>query len=87
MSLRILLTIAAAGVISMVATPRANAADITWAACVNETGRPADVVAGGTLFAAVTAGPSATVNKVKFVGESPSSNGGLITFGSAPVMV
>ena len=87
MSMRILLTIAVAGAISIGATPRASAADITWATCLDETGRPADVAAGGTLFAAVTAGPSATVNAVKFVGQSPSSNGGLITFGSAPIMV
>jgi hypothetical protein len=87
MTLRILLTIAVAGVISISATPRASAADITLGPCVNETGHPSDVLAGGTLFAAVTAGKSATVNKVKFAAESPSSNEGLITFGSAPIMV
>ena len=87
MSLRILLTIAVAGVISIGATPRASAADITWATCVDETGRPSDVLAGGTLIAGVTAGPSATVNGVKFVGQSSSSTAGLITFGAAPITV
>jgi hypothetical protein len=85
--MRVLLTMAAAAAISIGASSRASAADMTWAACVNETGRPSDVLAGGTLFAAVTAGPSATVNGVKFIAQSPSGNGGLITFGSAPIMV
>jgi hypothetical protein len=43
MSLRILPVIVVAGVISIGATPRASAADTTWAACVDETGLPSDV--------------------------------------------
>jgi len=83
--MRVLLTMAAAAAISIGASSRASAADMTWAACVNETGRPSDVLAGGTLFAAVTAGPSATVNGVKFVGPTSSSAAGVMMFGAAPI--
>jgi hypothetical protein len=83
--MRVLLAMAAAAVISIGASARASAADITWAACVDETGRPSDVLAGGTLIAAVTAGQSSTVNGVHFVGPSSSSTATVMVFGAAPI--
>jgi hypothetical protein len=52
---------------------------------VDETGRPSDVLTGGTLLAAVTAGRTTTVNGVKFAGQTPSKTASLILFGAAPI--
>jgi hypothetical protein len=84
---RFLLTTAAAAALSIGGPSRASAADITWATAVDETGRPSDVLTGGTLIAAVTAGRSTTVNGVKFAGQSPSKTDKLIIFGGAPITV
>ena len=83
--MRVLLAIAAAVAISLGGSSRASAADITWAACVDETGRPSDVLAGGTLIAAVTAGRSTAVNRVNFAGPSASSTASVLKFGAAPI--
>lgn len=81
------LAIAASAAIAHGAAAAAAGADITWTASVDETGRPSDVVTGGTLAAAVTAGKSTTVNGVKFVGQSPQKTAGVIVFGAAPITV
>jgi outer membrane protein OmpA-like peptidoglycan-associated protein len=73
--------------LSICAASAASAADMTWTAAVDETGRPTDVLAGGTLTAAVTAGPNTTVSGVKFMGQTPSKTAGVIVFGNAPITV
>jgi len=83
----VLLTIAAAAAISNGTAFAATTADIVWTKSVDETGRPSDVLTGGTLLAAVTAGRTATVNGVKFAGQTPSKTPGLILFGAAPITV
>jgi hypothetical protein len=86
-NVRVVLTMTAVAVLATGATHRASAATMTWATVADETGRPSDVLTGGTLFAAVTAGKSTTVNGVKFVGQTPSKIVGEIVFGSAPITV
>lgn len=85
--MRAVLAIAAAAAVSLGATSRANASDITWATVADETERPTDVLTDGTLVGAVTAGKTVTVNGVKFVGQTPSKTAGLILFGAAPITV
>jgi hypothetical protein len=85
--MRFALVIAAIAAISMGAISQTSTSDNTWSATVDETGRPSDVLRGGNLVAAVTAGRSATVNGVKFVGQTPSKTDGLISFGNAPITV
>jgi hypothetical protein len=81
MTMRVVLMIAAATAISMGATSQASTSNTTWSTSVDETGRPSDVLTGGTLVAAVTAGRSTTVNGVRFVGQSAHKTVGMINFG------
>jgi hypothetical protein len=60
--------------LALVSASRAAAADITWAAPTDESGRAADVVSDGVLVTAVTAGPTARVKGVKFTGQTALSN-------------
>jgi len=85
--MRVLLMVAATAVIAIGATLHANASDITWSKTVDESGKATDVVTGGTLVGAVTAGRSTTVNGVKFVGQTSSKVVGQILFGSAPIQL
>lgn len=70
----------------MFAAIPATAANIIWDAPVNGNGHSGQVINGGDIFAAVTDGPSTTVNGVSFVG-STGFSGGVVSFGSQPITV
>jgi hypothetical protein len=76
----VLLTMAAAAAISNGATSSAGTADIVWTTSVDETGRPSDVLTGGTLIAAGYSGSKHDCERGEICGAiplaAPSKNSG-----------
>jgi hypothetical protein len=80
------LTTAFALSVAVIGMNSANAANITWQTPQDQTKLDSDIVNTGSLFSAVTAGQTTTVNGVTFVGQTNFSSGTL-SFGTQPITV